>query len=99
MNSILALSKYQVYPFYYDTSTMICAGRSQGGKGVCHGDSGGPFVCEFNGKWYLEGVTTWVGLPCGAGNKPTVYADVRNLKSWIIGKMTGAPVPGVTGSK
>ena len=57
---------------------------------MCHGDSGGPLVCEFNGKWYLEGVTNWVGLTCGAGNKPTVYADVRNLKSWIIGKMTGA---------
>ncbi|XP_074619287.1 uncharacterized protein LOC141878299 isoform X2 [Acropora palmata] len=85
-----------IYPLNYDANTMICAGRSQGGKGVCHGDSGGPLVCEFNGKWYLEGVTSWVGLPCGAANKPAVYADVRNLKSWIIGKMTGVPVPGVT---
>ena len=84
-----------IYPLYYDANTMICAGRSQGGKGVCSGDSGGPLVCEFNGKWYLEGVTSWVGLPCGAANKPAVYADVRNLKSWIIGKMTGVPVPGV----
>ncbi|XP_015751521.1 PREDICTED: uncharacterized protein LOC107331445 [Acropora digitifera] len=85
-----------IYPSYYDANTMICAGQSQGGKGVCHGDSGGPLVCEFNGKWYLEGVTSWVDLPCGAANKPAVYADVRNLKSWIIGKMTGVPVPGVT---
>ena len=88
-----------LYPFYYDASTMICAGWSQGGKGVCNGDSGGPLVCEFNGKWYLEGVTSWSGNPCGSANKPDVYADVRHLRPWIIGKITGAPVPGVTKSK
>ena len=88
-----------IYPFHYDASTMICAGWSQGGKGVCHGDSGGPLVCEFKGKWYLEGVTSWVGLPCGAANKPAVYADVRHLKPWIIETVTCAPVPGVRTSK
>ena len=88
-----------LYPVDYDASTMICAGWSQGGKGVCNGDSGGPLVCEFNGKWYLEGVTSWVGLPCGAANKPAVYADVRHLKTWITGKMTGSTVRKVAPSK
>ena len=88
-----------LYPFYYDATTMICAGWSQGGKGVCNGDSGGPLVCEFNGKWYLEGVTSWSDNPCASANKPDVYADVRHLKPWIIAKMTGVPVPWVTKSK
>ena len=87
------------YPSNYDAVTMICAGWSHGGKGVCHGDSGGPLVCEFKGKWYLEGVTSWAGSPCSAANKPGVYANVRHLKPWIIGKMTGGPVPEVNSSK
>ena len=87
------------YPTGYDQSSMICAGRSQGGKGACHGDSGGPLVCEFNGKWYLEGVTSWGGLPCASPSKPTVYADVRKLKSWITGKTTGSPTLKVATSK
>ena len=87
------------YPAGYDPNTMICAGRSQGGAGACKGDSGGPLVCEFNGKWYLEGVTSWGGLPCALRSKPTVYADVRKLKSWITGKITGSPGLKVATSK
>ena len=77
----------------YDANTMICAGRSQGGIGACLGDSGGPLVCEFNSKWYLEGATSWVGLPCAAASKPSVYADVRKLKSWIVKTMNDPVVP------
>ena len=76
----------------YDPSTMICAGTRQGGTGACNGDSGGPLVCEFKGKWYLEGVTSWGGVPCASPSKPTVYADVRKLKSWIAAKITSVPV-------
>ena len=78
------------YPNRIDES-MICVGRDQGGIGACHGDSGGPLVCEFNGKWYLEGVTSWAGLPCAARSKPSVYANVRHLKPWIISKITQVP--------
>ena len=77
------------YPGKIDDS-MICIGKAQGGQGACHGDSGGPLVCEFGGKWYLEGAASWTGLPCASPLKPTVYANVRNLKSWIINKMNGA---------
>ena len=80
------------YPSGYDPNTMICAGRSQGGTGACEGDSGGPLVCEFKGKWYLEGVTSW-GARCALPSKPSVFADVRELKPWIKTRMTGAPMP------
>ena len=80
------------YPANYDPNAMLCAGTRQGGTGACSGDSGGPLVCEFKGKWYLEGVTSWSGVPCGSPSKPTVYADVRKLKTWIAAKITGVPV-------
>ncbi|CAH3172193.1 unnamed protein product, partial [Porites evermanni] len=80
------------YPGKIDDS-MICIGKVQGGQGACHGDSGGPLVCEFGGKWYLEGAASWTGLPCASPSKPTVYANVRNLKSWIINNMNGFVTP------
>ena len=33
-------------------------------------------VCESNGKWYLEGVTSW-GHECAAKGKYGVYVKVR----------------------
>ncbi|XP_078355036.1 uncharacterized protein LOC144639618, partial [Oculina patagonica] len=84
------------YPGKIDNS-MICVGKDQGGVGGCHGDSGGPLVCEFGGKWYLEGATSWGGLPCAAPAKYTVFANIRYLKSWIISKTTGASVPTPSG--
>ncbi|KAL9985424.1 hypothetical protein ACROYT_G007835 [Oculina patagonica] len=62
--------------------SMICAGFDAGGVDACQGDSGGPMVCEFNDKWYLEGVTSW-GNGCAAAGKYGVYAKVRFLKSWV----------------
>ena len=39
---------------------MLSAGFEEGEMDACQGDSGGGgMVCEFNGKWYLEGVTSW----------------------------------------
>ncbi|PFX28263.1 Transmembrane protease serine 5 [Stylophora pistillata] len=83
------------YPGKIDDS-MICVGQDQGGIGGCHGDSGGPLVCEFNGKWYLEGATSWGGLPCANPLNYTVYANIRHLKSWITSKMYSLPAPGLT---
>ena len=80
------------YPGLVDDTMMICAGRSQGGKDTRQGDSGGPLVCEFDGKWYLEGVTSW-GLGCAAAGLPGVYADVRYFKSWIMNNMNNMNNP------
>ena len=83
------------YPGNIDES-MICVGKDQGGVGGCKGDSGGPLVCEFDGKWYLEGVTSWGGLPCADPLKYSVYANARYLKPWIISKITGVTIPTLT---
>jgi len=70
------------YPGKIDDS-MLCAGLDEGGVDTCQGDSGGPLVCEFNGTWYLEGVTSW-GYGCAEPGNYGVYAKVQALKLWLI---------------
>ncbi|TDG43822.1 hypothetical protein AWZ03_009733, partial [Drosophila navojoa] len=61
------------------TESMICAGYSEGGKGSCKGDSGGPMV---NGNGVLVGVVSW-GKPCALPNYPSVFARVSYVREWI----------------
>lgn len=48
------------------------------GKGLCHGDAGGPLINE---KGQLVGIANW-GVPCGLG-RPDVYARVAFYNDWI----------------
>ena len=73
------------YPGEIDDS-MLCAGLDAGGVATCQGDSGGPLVCEFNDTWYLEGVTSFAH-GCAWANNYGVYANVRNLKTWLSRNM------------
>lgn len=66
--------------------SMLCAGLDEGGIDSCQGDSGGPLMCEFKGRWYLEGITSW-GYGCAFPKKYGVYAKVRYLQSWIESNM------------
>lgn len=66
--------------------SMLCAGLDLGGVDSCEGHSGGPLVCEFNGRWHLEGITSWAH-GCAAPNQYGVYAYVRFLQSWVKSKM------------
>ena len=66
--------------------SMICAGFDEGGIDACQGDSGGPMACDFNGKWYLVGATSW-GYGCAAPEFYGVYARVPYLKEWVENTM------------
>ena len=79
------------YPGEIDDS-MLCAGLDEGGIDTCQGDSGGPLVCEFNGTWYLEGVTSW-GYGCAEPGNYGVYAKVRALTSWLSTNMYTVVAP------
>ena len=45
------------------------------------GDSGGPLMCERDGKWYLSGVVSWGPILCG--KKPSVFTNVAEYTKWI----------------
>ena len=67
-----------------DDMTMVCAGY--GGNSVisgCHGDSGGPFVCQESGRWVLRGAVNWGDHWCRAGSTFSVFARISTFVTWI----------------
>ncbi|XP_042913148.1 plasminogen-like, partial [Parasteatoda tepidariorum] len=69
--------------------TMICAGSVAAGNGVCHGDSGGPLMCEINKEWTVMGVTSFLtdgnmehGL-CGLKSTPSIFNKVSAKVAYI----------------
>nr|XP_021001219.2 chymotrypsin-like elastase family member 1 [Parasteatoda tepidariorum] len=69
--------------------TMICAGSMAPGNGVCHGDSGGPLMCEIDNEWTVVGVASYVtdtnmehGL-CGLKGRPSVFNKVAPKVAYI----------------
>jgi len=66
------------------TDAMVCGGsggslRTSG----CHGDSGGPFVCEINGVWELHGSVSYGSPRCKSTETYTVFSRTNHFKSWI----------------
>uniref|UniRef100_A0A3Q3K472 Coagulation factor X n=1 Tax=Monopterus albus TaxID=43700 RepID=A0A3Q3K472_MONAL len=64
------------------TDNMFCAGYLGTGKDACSGDSGGPFVVNYRGTWFLTGVVSW-GEQCAVKGKYGVYTRLGNFLSWI----------------
>ncbi|CAG02130.1 unnamed protein product [Tetraodon nigroviridis] len=64
------------------TDNMFCAGYLDASVDACRGDSGGPFVVNYRGTWFLTGVVSW-GEGCAAEGKFGVYTRLGNFLNWI----------------
>ena len=70
----------------YYGDTMLCAGLIKGGKGSCHGDSGGPAVILDNNQATLMGVVSW-GAKCAGPQALAVFTEVPKYMDWIMKNM------------
>ncbi|NXY72405.1 GRAA protein, partial [Glareola pratincola] len=62
------------------TDNMICAGAKNGGKDSCHGDSGGPLICNN----VMTGITAFGKAKCGTVDAPGVYTRLaKQYLQWI----------------
>uniref|UniRef100_UPI0037E8FA51 coagulation factor IX n=1 Tax=Semicossyphus pulcher TaxID=241346 RepID=UPI0037E8FA51 len=64
------------------TDNMFCAGYLESSIDACSGDSGGPFMVNYRGTWFLTGVVSW-GEKCAAKGKYGVYTRLGNFLNWI----------------
>ena len=66
------------------TDTMLCAGNQNSRKSGCHGDSGGPFVCQDkSGTWYLHGIVSWGSPSCNSKYAYSVFSKVAHFRHWM----------------
>ncbi|XP_049643046.1 kallikrein-1-like [Suncus etruscus] len=61
------------------TDFMLCAGRMEGGKDTCGGDSGGPLICD----GVFQGITSWGGWPCAKPKQPSLFVRILSYVDWI----------------
>lgn len=62
--------------------SMICAGKDEGGKDACYGDSGSPLLSFEGGKYVQVGVVSF-GAGCARPDRPGVYSRVSAAYDWI----------------
>lgn len=66
------------------TPNMFCAGYEQSYLGdTCKGDSGGPFVVEYQQRLYIAGIVSW-GEGCSRPLKYGIYTKVDKFFDWIM---------------
>jgi secreted trypsin-like serine protease len=68
---------------FSDTEILI---DNTGGRGACHGDSGGPAYVEVNGQLFMTGVTSRADMatdPQGLCIGKTVYTNTQAYMDWI----------------
>ncbi|XP_060607061.1 prostasin-like isoform X2 [Ruditapes philippinarum] len=59
---------------------IFCAGYQN--ADACSGDSGGPYSCRIEGRWFVKGVVSF-GPDCGQPGWTGVYVNVMPYLSWI----------------
>ncbi|ERL90318.1 trypsin [Dendroctonus ponderosae] len=74
----------------FSVELNVCSGIQFGGESACNGDSGGPL---FN-DGLVVGVVSWVLVPCGGHNAPSVYAKTSAFTDWIVENTRGEVQPG-----
>ena len=69
---------------------MVCAKNpAPARQSGCHGDSGGPFVCQQNdGSWKLHGAVSWGSPRCNVSDAISVFARISALRNWIDTKIS-----------
>ena len=75
----------------FKRNTMVCAGTlstlgTTNGVDSCFGDSGGPLLGIYRGRYYHIGVVSW-GYGCASPVTPGVYAEVAKVRSWILNNL------------
>ncbi|KAF4521319.1 hypothetical protein B566_EDAN002323 [Ephemera danica] len=62
---------------------MFCAGHRDGRMDACLGDSGGPLIVNYEGRWTLAGITS-AGFGCAVDHQPGIYHKVAVTARWIV---------------
>jgi secreted trypsin-like serine protease len=83
--------KLTVYPYtncnyiYFIDAQQICAGNTNGGQGICHGDSGGPlYVFDSQSRQVLVGITSFTNsLGCALTGAQGGFTRVSYYLDWI----------------
>ncbi|KPI92987.1 Serine protease easter [Papilio xuthus] len=75
-----------VYYPYLQASHMCAMGKT--GEDTCKGDSGGPLMMLYGGKYYVVGVVSGKrsDVPCGTA-VPSLYTNVFVYSEWILSNM------------
>ncbi|XP_056399177.1 proproteinase E-like isoform X2 [Hyla sarda] len=62
--------------------SLLCAGGY--GLDLCNSDSGGPLNCQdTDGRWYIQGITSFGTATCNTLKKPTIFTRVTLFMDWI----------------
>ncbi|HEX7301539.1 serine protease [Lentzea sp.] len=70
-------------------ASEICTNNTDGNKGACYGDSGGPQVKSVSGRWELIGATSRSGGGANCAQAPSIYVDVSYYRSWVSSNVGG----------